>query len=94
MPITRKPKSANGHAKVDVNALIARGGTPSRRSTDPGFAGGRGADIPVILRIPETDLLEVDMLVGRRQLKTPRHRWLLEAIHEKIARERKLALRA
>jgi hypothetical protein len=84
MPITRKPKTANGHAPaVDVNALIHKGGSPART--------GRvmsGDEVPVIVRIPEAALIDVDDLVSRRAVKIPRHTWLLEAIHEKVHRER------
>jgi hypothetical protein len=86
MPITRKPKSVNGHLpEAKVNALIGKGGSPSRRSTDRPDQ----VDTPVIVRIPKAELMEVDQLVEQRPVKTPRHRWLLEAIHEKIVRERK-----
>lgn len=91
MSITRKPKPVNGNSptKADVNALIAKGGSHARLGRGPGaFEADRGAEVPVIVRIPEADLFEVDTLVGQRAVKMPRHRWLLEAIHEKIVRER------
>lgn len=92
MPITRKPKSANGHLpKAEVNALINKGGSPARTGRALDFSAGRGVDIPVIVRIPESALIQVDSLVLRRPVKVPRHTWLLEAIHEKIVREREAA---
>jgi len=93
MPITRKPKSANGHApNADVSALIRKGGSPARAGRAQDFSSGRGGvEIPVIVRVPEAELIQVDALVLRRPVKTPRHTWLLEAIHEKIVREREVA---
>ena len=41
----------------------------------------------VNLRIPAGMLAQVDRVVMRRRLPTPRHRWLLEAIDEKLERE-------
>jgi hypothetical protein len=90
MPITRKPKSAsNGHLpKAAVSALIAKGGSPAGGGRTLAFNANRGVDIPVIVRVPESDLISVDTLVMRRPVKIPRHTWLLEAIHEKIVREK------
>jgi len=95
MPITRKPKTpANGHLQGPaLNALINKGGSPARGGRSLSFNASRGVDIPVIVRIPEADLMAVDSLVMRRPVKMPRHTWLLEAIHEKIVRERADAAR-
>jgi hypothetical protein len=41
------------------------------------------------LRIP-TDLLEeIDQIVAKRKPKISRHNWILEALHEKVKREKK-----
>jgi predicted DNA binding CopG/RHH family protein len=41
------------------------------------------------LRIP-TDLLEeIDQSVAKRKPKISRHNWILEALHEKVKREKK-----
>jgi len=80
MSIARKPKPPLAPGPVDVEALIRRGGsTPARRPAV--------ADSPVILRVPAAILARVDEAVARRPLRTPRHRWLLEAIQEKLERE-------
>lgn len=90
MPITRKPKPANGHSPAAdvkaITALIGKGGSPARTGRTAEFS--TAVDIPVIVRVPEAELIAVDSLVMRRPVKTPRHTWLLEAIHEKIVRER------
>jgi hypothetical protein len=40
------------------------------------------------LRLPVMDVNEIDTLVLRRPIQTSRHHWLLEAVHEKIMREK------
>ena len=42
----------------------------------------------VSLRIPVSMIREIDAAVKERPYKTPRHMWLLEAIHEKLLRIR------
>jgi hypothetical protein len=91
MPITRRP-SANGSASAkDINAVIGRGGSPSRSSASGKKPGpvGRGPFVMVMLRIPENNLGTVDRLVGRRAVNISRNMWILEAINEKILRESK-----
>lgn len=42
--------------------------------------------VAVSLRIPAPMLKEIDKAVRARPYKIPRHSWLLEAVHEKLAR--------
>jgi hypothetical protein len=42
--------------------------------------------VTVSLRIPASMLKEIDKAVKARPYKIPRHSWLLEAVHEKLAR--------
>lgn len=49
--------------------------------------GANDETITVSLRLPRHMLTEIDRLVKARPFRTPRHLWLLEAIHEKIARD-------
>lgn len=42
---------------------------------------------PVVLRLPEKLLNELDAAVEQRSVRIPRHTWLLEAIAEKLERE-------
>ena len=44
--------------------------------------------VTVSLRIPATMLKAIDRAVKARPYKIPRHSWLLEAVHEKLARLR------
>jgi hypothetical protein len=82
MAIARKPRSHAGKPPVDIDELISRGGSPKRaeQSSDE-------ATVSVVLRIPATMLKEIDAIVKAQPIKTPRHRWLLEALHEKLHRD-------
>ena len=42
--------------------------------------------VTVSLRIPAPMLKAIDKAVKSRPYKIPRHSWLLEAVHEKLAR--------
>ena len=84
MAIARKPKaSAAAKPTVDIDELINRGGSPKAASEQ----GTEQATVPVVLRIPAAMLHDIDAAVKAQAIKTPRHRWLLEAIHEKLLRE-------
>jgi hypothetical protein len=83
MAITRKPKAAGSAAPASVDELINRGGSPS------GKAETADATTPVVLRIPTTMLGQIDAMVKAQAIKTPRHRWMLEALYEKLSREEK-----
>ena len=81
MAITRKPKSsASATAPVNVEELINRGGSPG------GKPETADATTPVVLRIPTAMLSQIDALVKAQPIKTPRHRWMLEALYEKLGR--------
>jgi len=41
------------------------------------------------LRVPTYLLEEIDQLVAKRKPKISRHNWILEALHEKLKREKK-----
>ena len=41
------------------------------------------------LRIPTDLLKEIDQIVAKRKPKISRHNWILEALHEKVKREKK-----
>ena len=81
MAVTAKP---TGKGKVDVGALIRKGGSPAA-------IGDIRATVPLKLRVPVPMLRQVDEIVAARKVPTPRHSWLLEAIHEKIERDMRRA---
>jgi hypothetical protein len=82
---------------VDIDALIGRGGAPANGGAHAvpapaAVAAKRWAKPagvkPIILRIPLDTLLDLDEQVKKRKFRTTRHTWLLEAIAEKLERER------
>ena len=83
MAITRKPKAAET-AAVNVDELINRGGSPGGQAAET-----TDATTAVVLRIPAAMLEQIDAVVKAQPIKTPRHRWILEALYEKLAREEK-----
>ena len=87
MAVTRKPKPQPQQAeeKIDVEALIMKGGSVATpKTTQP---VGEGKPSPVIVRIPSELLSKIEMSRANRTVKIPRHTWLLEAIVEKLERE-------
>lgn len=85
MAISRRPKPtlvATAPA-VDVEALINKGGSVARSEAEPASA----KSAPVVLRMPPHVLARIDQAVEARQVKVPRHTWLLEAVIEKLERE-------
>ncbi len=87
MAITRRPKPASEPA-VDVEALINKGGSVARPSNDEANARKQAQ---VKLRLPADLLVQVDEALKGRRITIPRHTWLIEAIVEKLERERKRA---
>lgn len=84
MAITRKPKpSTASSAAVDVDALINKGGSVTR----PDSEQAKSKQVYVQLRLSEDLLQQIDQSLSSREIKIPRHTWLLEAIHEKLKRE-------
>jgi len=82
MAISRKPRPAST-PELDVEALINKGGSaPSEKN-----GKAQKETVPVILRLPSEMLEQIDASVKAQRVPTPRHRWLLEAVCEKLARE-------
>ena len=86
MAITRKPHRSPAPA-VDVDALISRGGSPTGAPTEetPSTAP---TPSPILLRIPPDMFGKLDAVLKARPVKIPRHTWILEAIYEKLEKER------
>jgi hypothetical protein len=85
MAITRKSRAATASTNgIDVEALINKGGSPAVLTPEKQQPEGAA---PVLLRIPTDMLKQIDVSVEARPIRTPRHTWLLEAIHEKLQRE-------
>ena len=86
MTVVRRPKPASvaTAAPVDVDALISKGGSVARARAEP---AAPAKTAPVVLRLPPDVLARVDRAVKARQVKVPRHTWLMEAVIEKLERE-------
>jgi hypothetical protein len=69
-------------ALIDVEALINKGGSVPK----PPDNAEKDSTVAVVLRIPADVLSRVDAAVKARSIRTPRHTWLLEAVHEKLQR--------
>ncbi|MDQ3636269.1 MAG: hypothetical protein M3405_17470 [Acidobacteriota bacterium] len=82
MAISRKPKTEKRVVKEkEIDALINKGGSPASDNKE------KSIEKPILLRIPADTLEKVDEVVKSKQIKTPRHTWLLEAVFEKLNRE-------
>ena len=81
MAVSRKPAASAASVPVDVDALIRKGG-----SVPEATSSSERKTIPVTLRVPSELLKQVDEFLKTRPVPLPRHTWLLEAVHEKLAR--------
>jgi hypothetical protein len=78
MPI---PHKTSHPSEVEIQAVIQKGlSGPSGQADDE-------EEAQVKLRLPAALLRRVDAAVKAQPIKTPRHRWLIEAIVEKLGRE-------
>jgi len=85
MALSRKPKTQS-EQPTNVEDFIRGGG----EETPPADAKvGKGQFANVRLRIPTDILDEVDEAVRGRRSGMARHAWIMEAIVEKLERDRK-----
>lgn len=90
MAVTAKPKRADtdaGKAPVDVDALINRGGSVAVSEPVQASPAPLRSTATINLRIPMQVVEKIDESLDTRPVKTPRHRWLMEAVIEKLERE-------
>jgi hypothetical protein len=77
MAISRKPQPSTS----SVDDLIDKGGSvPSERSR-------KSTQAAVPLRLPRPLLDRIDRAVKEQSVPTPRNRWILQAIVEKLERD-------
>jgi hypothetical protein len=92
MAITKRPATTQVERdQVDVDALINKGGSVAQ--ADPA-AKTKQADEPektvvVNLRIPTSMLTEIDEILSTKKVRSSRHVWLLEAVWDKVEREKR-----
>ena len=82
MTITRKPKLTNHKDKIDV--IIDKGGSVSGETK----INCKGYKNSMTLRLPHFLLDQINEILSEKLIPTPRHTWILEAILEKVQRER------
>ena len=63
---------------------LARGGRAARQVPEPSTTP---AEVKFTLTIPGPLAVKVDQLRTQRLAKMPRHRWVIEAIEQRVARE-------
>jgi uncharacterized membrane protein len=80
MPIAKKPTQDEETSQSQINAVISKGGSVANQD--------RAKTEKILIRIPNTLLDRVDTDLTTRPLKTPRNTWILEAILEKLERQR------
>jgi hypothetical protein len=85
MAISRKPSRspARSTAEAEIEALINRGVSPTGAEE-----AAKPTTVPLLLRVPQAMLDQIEAVLKARPVRLPRHTWILEAIHEKLMRER------
>ncbi len=93
MTITKKPRASRPDLaqpvmlEAEIQALIEKGGSAAqvgeRKPPD------RHKPQLVQLRLDRPLVERIDAVLADRVIHIPRHTWLLEAVHEKLAREEK-----
>jgi hypothetical protein len=85
--ITRKPQSSsteNQEREAAIQAVIHKGLTTAQEHVAPDEEKQR----QVVVFVPVSLLKEVDILVKAVRPRTSRRSWLVEAIREKVERDR------
>ncbi len=81
MPIAKKPTQDEETSQSQINAVISKGGSVASTAQNAG-------NQKILIRIPNALLDRVDTDLSSRPLKTPRNTWILEAILEKLERQK------
>lgn len=84
MVISGKPKQKQDDNKIDVDALINKGGSVASNTSKQQTKN----EMLVNLRLPFDVIQQIDLVVSKRRIKTSRHTWLMEAIYEKLEKEK------
>ena len=90
MTITKKPRASNPVPKpampeAEIQALIAKGGSVAQAEERKSLNDNKPQLVQ--LRLDRHVVDRIDTVLETRLVKTPRHTWLLEAVHEKLTRE-------
>lgn len=80
MAVKSKVHKRSAASPATATRLIQGGGSSSR-------SGGEAAEVEAVLvRLPVLMSEKIDIVLDAAPIKTPRHRFILEAIQEKLAR--------
>lgn len=81
MPIAKKPtQDEEDTNQSQINAVISKGGSVAKKA--------KAGNQKILIRIPGDLLDRVNANLNSRPLKTPRNTWILEAILEKLKRQK------
>jgi uncharacterized membrane protein len=80
MPIAKKPAQDEEKSESQINAVISKGGSVAKKD--------KTGNQKILIRIPNELLDRVDTDLTARPLKTPRNTWVLEAILEKLEKQK------
>jgi uncharacterized membrane protein len=80
MPIAKKPIQDEETSESQINAVISKGGSIAKQD--------KAGNQKILIRIPNHLLDRVDRDLTSQPLKTPRNTWILEAILEKLERQK------
>jgi hypothetical protein len=83
--VSRKPQPREQANETERAALVHQGGSLAQSSASSAWTETTRV---VNVRLPEDMLAEVDGLLKRRRSKMSKNTWFLEAIVEKIQREK------
>lgn len=88
--ISKKPKNTGILTEKDIDVLISKGGDvpAEQKNKNVKRAKDTGKKIPVQLRLSQNLVDVIDEIIDDRVVKISRHAWFLEAIAEKIEKER------
>ena len=87
MALARKPKK-KVLSEADIDAVIDKGGTSPAMDTDQCKLDKTDKVHSVKLLLATSHLKEIDNVAQNRKPKISRHLWILEALYERIEREK------
>lgn len=86
MSISRRPKTQGQAPNVDVDALIAKGGSVAHLEAIEAKSEEEGIG-SFTLRVPKKLLRQIEQQLKTKPIKTDRQRWILESMVEKLERD-------
>ena len=78
MAISKKPDRGS------LDKAIEKGGSSANRDGAP----KKGKTVQMQLRVPESTVNDINDVLSAKTPKPSRHHWIMEAIHEKLEKEK------